>query len=88
MLFPKEDLVELAGGCSFDDYTIIEDTIIDNSRWTIDHRLIFKYKDKFYKSIYSEGATEQQYQGPYEYEKDPVECKEVHPVKKTITVYE
>lgn len=57
----------------------------DKRRWFISWRLIFKHEDRFYSWIYSEGATECQEDEELE---DEVECQEVFPVQKTVTVYE
>lgn len=91
MEFPREDLINLA----YDDhdtskYRVMQNEIIDNSRWSIFHELVFEdvQTGKFYRIGYSVGATEMQDEGPFEYEGDMVECKEVHPVEKTIIVYE
>jgi len=65
---------------------IIEDEIIDNSRWSIHYRLIFKKDDKYYQTFYSRGATESQDERPWEYE-DKVECVEVEPYEKIIIEY-
>ncbi len=54
----------------------VEDNVIDNSRWSIHHELIFKHDGKFYSTSYSVGATECQDERPWEYE-DEVECTEV-----------
>lgn len=54
----------------------IEDTIVDQSRWSTHHEIIFKYNDKHYKTEYSVGSTESQDEGPWEYE-DEVNCTEV-----------
>ena len=63
---------------------VIEDRIIDTSRWSIIHEIIFKWKDgKFYKTTYSEGATEMQDERPWEYE-DKVTCTEVELKEVTI----
>ena len=56
---------------------LIEDKIVDTSRWSVLHVMIFKYKDKFYTSSYSVGATEQQDEQPYQYAADSIECPEV-----------
>ena len=66
---------------------IIEDKIVDTSRWSIIHELIFSFEGKYYKTDYSEGATEQQDERPWEYDTD-VDCVEVKPVEKLVTVYE
>lgn len=54
----------------------IKDTITGQSRWSTHHEIIFEYDGKFYSTHYSEGSTEQQYESPWEYEKE-VECVEV-----------
>jgi hypothetical protein len=54
----------------------IEDTVIGNSRWSIEHELIFEYEGKFYLTYYSVGATECQDERPWDYEEE-VECAEV-----------
>ncbi len=66
---------------------VIEDKIVDNTRWSIVHDLVFKFEGKFYTTNYSRGATEQQDERPWEYEEEVV-CQEVRPVEKTIIVYE
>lgn len=60
---------------------IIEDMITGTGRWSIRHRLIVKIKDKFYMTHYQVGATEQQYEQPWEYEEE-VEFIEVEKVEK------
>lgn len=56
--------------------TAIKDTIIDNSRWSIIHEIVFEDKGKFYMTTYSVGATESQDESPWEYDNE-VECAEV-----------
>ena len=55
---------------------VIVDKIIDTSRWSIIHEIVFEDNGKFYQTTYSEGATECQDERPWEYE-DEVECYEV-----------
>jgi len=57
-------------------YGAIEDNIVDNSRWSIHREIIFEHEGKFYRTHYSEGATECQDERPWESE-DEVECTEV-----------
>jgi len=57
-------------------YSAIKNDIIDNSRWSIYHEIIFKDGDKFYRTSYSVGATECQDESPWEYD-DEIECTEV-----------
>ena len=40
----------------------IEDNIIDTSRWSIIHEIIFEDGGKFYRTTYSVGATEMQWE--------------------------
>ncbi len=54
----------------------IVDNIIDTTRWSIVHEIVFADKGKFYRTTYSEGATECQDERPWEYE-DEIECEEV-----------
>lgn len=54
----------------------IVDKIIDTTRWSIVHEIVFEDNGKFYQTTYSEGATEMQDERPWEYE-DEVECEEV-----------
>lgn len=66
---------------------VIEDTITGTGRWSIYHRIIFEYEGTFYSTSYSEGATEQQDESPWEYQRE-VECIVVRPVTKPVVVYE
>jgi hypothetical protein len=54
----------------------IKNDIIDTSRWSIHHSIIFAYDNKFYRTWYSEGATECQDESPWEYDND-IECVQV-----------
>lgn len=71
------------------DCKLIEDDIIDTTRWSIVHEIVFEDKGKFYMTTYSEGATEYQDERPWEYE-DEIKCTEVElkevKVKKWIPV--
>jgi hypothetical protein len=67
---------------------ILEDSISSHSRWSVGHKMIFKYKDgKCYQAYYSVGATESQDESPWQYLKE-VECKEVRQVEKVTKVWE
>lgn len=70
-------------------YNAIEEELIDNSRWSLDYRIVFEDNGKFYETYYSVGATECQEERPWEYE-DEVECTEVEKreilVKKWVAV--
>jgi hypothetical protein len=71
-----------------DDYGghVVKDRILDNDRWSIRHEIIFQQDDddKFYRAYYSVGATENQDEGPWEYETSEIECTEVHQVEKLV----
>ena len=76
----KEVLLKL--GLPYDYENVELDEVINNSRWSIHHRIIFKYTDnKFYQAYYSVGATEMQDERPWGYENEveliEVELKEV-----------
>jgi hypothetical protein len=68
-------------------YSALEDNIVDTSRWSIHHEIIFEHEGKYYKTYYSEGATEMQDERPWEYDKE-IECTEVHQVDKVVKVWE
>lgn len=51
-----------------DSDLVVQDIIIDHSRWSVIHRLTFKYEGKLYQTTYSRGATEYQDESPWEYE--------------------
>lgn len=76
----KEVLLELGLPCDYEN--IMLDEITDTSRWSIHHRIVFKYTDdKFYQAFYSVGATEQQDEQPWQYNEEieltEVELKEI-----------
>ena len=54
----------------------IVDRIVDTTRWSVVHEIVFEDNGKFYQTTYSEGATEMQDERPWEYD-DEVECTEV-----------
>lgn len=68
---------------------VIVDKIVDTTRWSIVHELVFEDNGKFYMTTYSVGATECQDESPWEYD-DEVECTEVElkevKVKKWVPV--
>lgn len=67
---------------------IIEDTIVETSRWSEIHSLIFKAPDdgKFYEVSYSQGLTEYQDESPWEYDSE-VQGTEVEPREVTVVKY-
>ncbi len=80
MKFSKEFLQDEGG-------ETVEDRIIGQRRWSTDRARVFKHEGRFYRTTYSVGSTESQDERPYEYEPDEIECVEVFPTPKTITVY-
>ena len=79
--FAKEDLIE-------EVHETVYDRIVGSGRWSIHYERVFKHDDRFWMTTYRRGATECQDESPYEYEPDEVECVEVFPVERTVTVYE
>lgn len=67
----------------------IVNRIVNTTRWSIIHEIVFEDKGKFYMTTYSEGATEYQDERPWEYD-DEIKCTEVElkevKVKKWIPV--
>lgn len=87
----SKDLLVAAWGLPSDidkSGEIIEDTIIETSRWSEIHSLVFKAPDdgKFYEVGYSRGLTEYQDESPWEYETE-VEATEVAPFEVMVTKY-
>jgi len=82
MKFKKEFLLHIPAN------DIISDEIYEHHRWAVSFRLIFKFDNKYYETVYRVGATEMQDESPYEYEPDEIECKEVFKLIKMMTVYE
>lgn len=65
----------------------VYDKIVETTRWSEIHEIVFKYEDKFYLSSYSCGLTEYQDESPYEYEDEMVEVVEVEPREVKVTKY-
>ena len=86
MKLSKGEAREIVWDESEDWETVL--TIIDaKSRWSICKSGVFKHlpTNKFYELEWSEGATENQEERPFEYtDPDPIE---VRPVEKTVIVY-
>lgn len=72
----KKDYLVNELGLPFDSDHVQNDVIIDNTRWSIVHEIVFEVDGKFYSTYYEEGATECQYEEPWESE-DEIECTEV-----------
>lgn len=87
MKFKKQWLQDLVWD-DVDDGEIVLNEITDTSRWSVHYDLVFKFGDKFYRTHYSRGATENQDESPFEWEPDEIDCEEVFPTEKTVIVYE
>lgn len=87
--FKKAELQELLDG-ETEALEVVTDTITGKSRWSIHHALVFREKatGRCFRVGYSEGATEQQDESPFEHEADEIKAVEVRAVEKTVTVYE
>lgn len=88
MNFSKQFLLDLI----YDELTpgngsLISDKIVDTSRWSEIHSVVFSFKGNFYSTSYSQGLTEYQDESPFEHEADAIECTEVFPVETTVTKY-
>lgn len=88
MIFLKQTLLDILWR-ETDDYKTISNEIIDHSRWSVIHELIFQAiaTNKYYRVEYAVGATESQDETPWQYDGDEIECEEVVPVEQTVTVY-
>ena len=84
-LLPEEGRRIIYG--DHEDFEIIETKLVGNGRWSIDYEIIVQRKDgKFFKSSYSEGATESQDERAYEW--GDALFDEVFKTEKKVTVYE
>ena len=72
------DELDLPGGANE-----VFSRIVDQSRWAVSYEIVFAYANKFYRTYYRVGATEQQDESPWEFEKT-ADCFEVE--LKPITV--
>lgn len=61
----------------------ISDEVVDNSRWSINHEIVFEHEGKFYGATYSVGATESQDERPWQYDGDEIEVWELKKAKVT-----
>jgi hypothetical protein len=72
----KEQALEVL----YESDKIIDDSIIEHSRWSVLHKAIFRHDDGFlYRMNYRVGATEYQDESPFEYD-TKVTCYMVHEV--------
>ena len=71
-----------------DDYEIIQDRIVSHGRWSVTHEVVIQRLSdgKYFSDGYSVGATESQYESPYDYGEP--NFIEVFPIETTIIAYE
>lgn len=86
--FDARDLAHMRPGYTDGKHTVVENTIIGHSRWSIDYELVVQREiDKTYWSaVYSVGATESQEERPFE-EHGDVTFGQVFPVQVSVTKY-
>lgn len=84
--FPKEMMQEILWD-EHEGVEIVKNEMYDTSRWSIHYELVFGYEGKFYSTSYSRGATECQYEEPFEYESDMITVYEVVPYQKITVDY-
>ena len=88
--FAKAELLER--GLPYENYDgeknlFVESQITETTRWSVCYDLYFEYDGKFYGTWYSVGATEQQCEGPWEFD-NVVDAYEVEQVEKTVKVWQ
>ena len=70
-------------------YEALSDRIVDTSRWSEHHEILFEYENVFYLTSYSCGATEIQDESPWEYD-ESVKCfvveKKIVEVEKFVKI--
>jgi len=82
-----EDLIKDIVWDDHDEYEVIENDMVDKSRWSVHYEVVFKElaTGKFYSVGYSRGATEYQDEGcEFDVRNGTVECQEVEPVEVKI----
>lgn len=69
-------------------FKLVENKITSTSRWSIHYELVIQREldGKYFRDYYTVGATEQQDEGPFEY--DEPDFNEVFPVEKVIVDFE
>ena len=77
---------EILGGDD-DAYRVISDKITSTGRWSVYHALVIQRVEdgRFFRDSYSVGATENQYESPWEY--DAPAFTEVFPKEQVTITY-
>ena len=83
MQLTKDEALDVLYG-DHEDWEEIERQMVDTSRWSIHYEGIFRHipSKKYYSMCWSVGATEQQDEGPFEYEEP--ELREVEQYDKIV----
>ena len=91
MQLEKELLLSILNEDIDDDspWSIVENDIIDTSRWSEIYNFTIHNQEtnKYYNTTYSCGATEYQYERPWEYEGVLINVTEVEPKEVTVIRY-
>lgn len=78
--FDRELLAALAycgEGVVFDGMTVVRNQIVGRGWWSTEHELIFLDGDmRHWRTYFTDGATEMQYQDPFEYDECVAELVE------------
>lgn len=82
--FTKQEIEDL--DLPYNKSIVKSDEIIEVTRWSIVHQLVFKHDNKYWRCLYREGATELQDESPFEYD-DVVEATEVELKDVTVKVW-
>lgn len=71
-----------------EDFTIIYDRIIGQTRWSVNHEIVIQHNKtkKYYLADYYIGATERNDEQPFEYSNP--NWVEVKPVEKVVICYD
>ena len=85
--FKKEEMLRMLDGDGGVG-KVLEDEIVDTSRWSEIHELIFSREGRTYQTGYSRAATECQEEQPWEYDQGEISCTEVHQVERLVKVWE
>lgn len=90
--FPVEVLLSMADEWSEhetpDGYEVVDGPrLTTNTRWSLVHEYVFKDPDgNFWRSTFRTGATENQFEDPYEF--GGTKCFQVRPREKMVTTWE
>lgn len=82
--FTRDEFEEL--GVMWGGAAVVQDEIIDNTRWGIVHKVVFLFEGDFWEATYEVGATEyQESMDPFEF--GSIQARKVEPRKVEVTEY-